>query len=83
VTAPQLREDPEREIGQLDQTLAVLGGRLQRILTALALTLEARSAFAERLAQTSGREAPEWVDVALLEATAARCREIVRTLASG
>ena len=67
---------------QLDQTLRLLGAPLQRVLTALALTLDARRAVNERLSSVPGHPPAEAVDVALFEISAARCREVVRSLES-
>ena len=82
MTASVLPPEPGQEARQLDQTLVLLSDRLQRVLTALALTLDARRAVAERLALVPGHVPGAGVDVALFELSAARCREIVKSLAT-
>ena len=82
VSAPVLRPELDHLARQLDQTLLVLGARLQRVLTALALTLDARRAVNDRLSSLPGHPPTEAVDVAVFENSAAQCREIVRSLES-
>jgi hypothetical protein len=77
-----MRSDLIQEIDQLDQALVLLGDRLQRVLTALALTLDARRAVGERLALVPGHAPPSGVDLALLEMSSARCHELVKVLGS-
>jgi hypothetical protein len=71
------------EVYQLDQTLDLLGERLQRVLTAVAMTLDARRAVVGHpLSLTPGNEPADGVDVALFGMSAAGCRELVKSLAS-
>lgn len=73
------RPPVDEDICRLDQTLVLLGERLQRVLTALALTLDARRELAERREPVPGHEPP---DLGLLEMSAAQCRDIVKSLGS-
>lgn len=82
VSAPVPRPELDQLACRLDQTLLLLGARLQRVLTALALTLDARRAVDDRLSLVPGQPPAEAVDVALFEISAAQCREIVRSLES-
>lgn len=73
---------PEAELYQLDETLDLLGERLQRVLNAVALTLDARRAVDARLTLAPDDQPPDGIDVALFGMSAARCRELVKQLAS-
>ena len=79
MTTSILHPDTADEICRLDETLVLLCDRLQRVLTALAVTLDARRDFAERLERVPGHEPP---DVGVLEMSAAQCRDIVKSLGS-
>lgn len=70
------------QVYQLDETLLLLGERLQRVLTAVALTLDARRAVGDQLEPATASELPDGVDDALFGLSAARCRELVKSLAS-
>jgi hypothetical protein len=77
--------DPQlaTEVYQLDQTLELLGERLQRVLTAVAMTLDARRAVVgDQLAVAPGVAPADGVDVALFGVSAAGCRDLVKSLAS-
>lgn len=82
MTAPALRQELVQEVARLDQTLVLLGDRLQRVLTAVALTLDAHRAVSDRLALVSGDSPSEGDEIAMLEMSAARCRDIVKSLVS-
>ena len=73
---------PNAELYQLDETLDLLGERLQRVLNAVALTLDARRAIDARLRLATDDQPPDGIDVALFGMSAARCRELVKLLAS-
>jgi hypothetical protein len=76
------RDELERDLRGLDETARLLADRWQRVLTAMALTLEARQAIGERLTLLDGDMNRQLVDVAPLEVSAARFREIVKALES-
>jgi hypothetical protein len=82
VTAPALRLELVQDVARLDQTLILLGDRRQRVLTALALTLDAHRAVSDRLALEAGDSPSEGEEFAVLQMSAARCRDIVKSLES-
>jgi hypothetical protein len=82
VTLPVLHMELAQEAARLDRTLVLLGDRLQRVLTAQGLTWDARRALNDRLALVSGQAPPEGEKFALLEMSAGRCRDIVKSLES-
>ena len=82
MTAPALRQELVQDAARLDQTLALLGDRLQRVLTALALALDAHREVSDRLARVSGEPPSEGAEFAVLRMSAARCRDIVKSLES-
>jgi hypothetical protein len=82
VTAQALRLELVQDVARLDQTLILLGDRLKRVLTALALTLDAHRAVSDRLALEAGDSPSEGEEFAVLQMSAARCRDIVKSLES-
>jgi hypothetical protein len=82
VTAQALRLELVQDVARLDQTLILLGDRLKRVLTALALTLDAHRAVSDRLALEAAHSPSEGEEFAVLQMSAARCRDIVKSLES-
>jgi hypothetical protein len=82
VTAQTLRLELVQDVARLDQTLILLGDRLKRVLTALALTLDAHRAVTDRLVLEAGDSPSEGEEFAVLQLSAARCRDIVKSLES-
>jgi hypothetical protein len=82
VTAPAPRLELVQDVARRDQTRILLGDRRQRVLTALALTLDAHRAVSDRLALEAGDSPSEGEEFAVLQMSAARCRDIVKSLES-
>jgi hypothetical protein len=82
VTAPAPRLELVQDVARLDQTPILLGDRLRRVLTALALTLDAHRAVTDRLVLEAGDSPSEGEEFAVLQMSAARCRDIVKSLES-